>query len=97
MTAVLDELSIQAGTDSLDTKWVESSVDTTYNGLKLRDITMREGLVPRVVGMGAKDAVFLLEQAGLKVSLSGIGRVTHQSVQPGQRVSRGQTILLTLK
>lgn len=97
LTAVLDELSIQAGTDSLDTKWVESSVDTTYNGLKLRDITMREGLVPRVVGMGAKDAVFLLEQAGLKVSLSGIGRVTHQSVQPGQRVSRGQTILLTLK
>ncbi|UQT36359.1 PASTA domain-containing protein [Parabacteroides distasonis] len=47
--------------------------------------------------MGAKDAVFLLEQAGLRVSLSGVGRVVSQSIQPGQRVSKGQTVLLTLK
>ena len=33
----------------------------------------------------------------LEVSLSGVGRVVSQSIQPGQRVSKGQTVLLTLK
>lgn len=94
---VLDELDIDTDTDGLETQWVETVADTVFEGLKLRDVTVREGLVPRVVGMGAKDAVYLLEQAGLKVSLSGIGRVASQSIQPGQRAFRGQTILLTLK
>lgn len=94
---VLDELDIKADTDSLETKWVVASAEQEENKVKLSDLTIREGLVPRVVGMGAKDAVFLLEQAGLRVSLSGVGRVVSQSIQPGQRVSKGQTVLLTLK
>lgn len=94
---VLDELDIKTNTDSTETSWVRSSIDTTYNGVMIEDVTLKEGLVPKVIGMGAKDAVFLLEQAGLRVSLSGIGRVSNQSIPPGRRVSRGQTILLTLK
>lgn len=94
---VLDELDIKTDTDSLETQWVTASVDTVRNCLRLHDIPVHDGLVPRVVGMGAKDAVYLLEQAGLRVALSGAGRVTSQSVAPGQRVGKGQTILLTLK
>lgn len=94
---VLDELDIKTDTDSLETGWVTASVDTARNRLRLRDIPMRNGLVPRVVGMGAKDAVYLLEQAGLRVTLSGAGRVVSQSILPGQRITKGQTILLTLK
>lgn len=94
---VLDELDIKADTDSVESQWVTASVDTTGNRLRLHDIPIRDGLVPRVVGMGAKDAVYLLEQAGLRVALSGAGRVTSQSISPGQRVGKGQTILLTLK
>ncbi len=97
LTHVLKELNIRANTDSIETQWVKSSIDTIYNGLRIEDVTIREGLVPKVIGMGAKDAVFLLEQVGLRVSLSGMGRVTSQSIPPGHRVSRGQTILLTLK
>ena len=80
-----------------ETKRPNASAEQEENKVKLSDLTIREGLVPRVVGMGAKDAVFLLEQAGLRVSLSGVGRVVSQSIQPGQRVSKGQTVLLTLK
>ena len=93
---VLDELDIKADTDSLETKWVVASAEQEENKVKLSDLTIREAGT-RVVGMGAKDAVFLLEQAGLRVSLSGVGRVVSQSIQPGQRVSKGQTVLLTLK
>ncbi|WP_102407173.1 penicillin-binding protein [Parabacteroides bouchesdurhonensis] len=94
---VLDELDIKTDTDSLETKWVLASADEKDNIVKLKDVTIREGLVPRVTGMGARDAVYLLENAGLKVSLSGVGRVVSQSIQPGQRVVKGQTILLTLR
>ena len=59
--------------------------------------TLREGLVPLVVGMGAKDAVYLLEQAGLHVTLTGIGRVASQSIPAGHKVVKGQGIWITLK
>lgn len=92
---VLDKLDIEMDADSLESKWVRTETDTLK--VKLRDVHIREGLVPFVVGMGAKDAVFLLENTGLKVSLSGLGRVVKQSISPGQRAVKGQTVLLTLK
>ena len=94
---VLDELDIDTDTDSLDTQWTFASAGQEENKVILRNATIREGLVPRVVGMGAKDAVYLMEQAGMQVALSGVGRVVTQSIQPGQRVSKGQTVLLTLR
>ena len=63
----------------------------------VEDASLRAGLVPRVVGMGAKDAVYLMERAGLRVSLSGAGRVVRQSILPGQRARAGQSVVLTLK
>ncbi len=55
------------------------------------------GTVPSVVGMGAKDAVYLLESRGLKVRLNGVGRVKSQSIAGGSRITKGQTIALTLR
>ena len=52
--------------------------------------------VPNVVGMGAKDAVYLLESAGLKVQLSGIGKVKSQSIPAGNILHKGKTIQLRL-
>ena len=52
--------------------------------------------VPNVVGMGAKDAVYLLESAGLKVQLAGIGKVKSQSIQAGNTLQKGKTIHLRL-
>lgn len=53
--------------------------------------------VPSVIGMGAKDAVYLLESKGLKVRLEGIGRVRRQSIAGGSHIVKGQTIALTLR
>ena len=52
--------------------------------------------VPNVVGMGAKDAVYLLESAGLKVQLSGMGKVKSQSIPAGNTLQKGKTIQLRL-
>ena len=53
-------------------------------------------LVPRVIGMGAKDAVYLLESMGLRVHLTGMGKVRNQSILPGTKLVKGQTISLRL-
>ena len=94
---VLDELDIDVDTDSLETKWVAAARRDSSEVFRLHDLTIREGLVPSVIGMGAKDAVYLLESAGLRVALTGMGRVSAQSMRPGTRIAKGQSIRLTLK
>ncbi|MEY2916785.1 MAG: hypothetical protein RIS73_499 [Bacteroidota bacterium] len=53
-------------------------------------------VTPNVVGMGLKDAVYLLENSGLKVAAAGRGRVMNQSVTAGTNFKKGQTISLVL-
>lgn len=54
------------------------------------------GTVPDVVGMGAKDAIYCLQQAGMKVRLHGIGLVHEQSIPAGTKTEKGKTITLKL-
>ena len=53
--------------------------------------------VPDVKGMGARDAVYLMESRGIKVTLTGRGKVCRQSLQPGQRAVKGQRCHLILE
>jgi cell division protein FtsI (penicillin-binding protein 3) len=92
---VLNELGIDLDKKNVQSSWVSASV--TDDRLTVSDLKIAEGLVPRVTGMGAKDAVYLLESAGLQVNLSGVGRVISQSVPPGQKAVRGQSVTITLK
>ena len=54
-------------------------------------------LLPSVVGMGLKDALYLLENRGCKVRVQGVGKVARQSISPGTRVSRRTPITLFLE
>lgn len=95
--SVLDRLDIPMDEDSLQARWAMTTREEEVRKVRLKDVTLREGLVPLVVGMGAKDAIYLLEQAGLRVSMTGIGRVASQSIPAGHKVVKGQGILITLK
>jgi cell division protein FtsI (penicillin-binding protein 3) len=95
LTDVLDEFDIDVHKGEVSSPWVLASVEG--DAVKLSNINLHDGLVPRAIGMGAKDALYLLENAGLRVSLEGKGRVTAQSLQPGQRFNKGQTVRLTLR
>jgi len=53
-------------------------------------------VTPNVVGMGLKDAVYLLENSGFKVAAAGRGRVMNQSLSAGANFKKGQTISLVL-
>jgi len=53
-------------------------------------------VIPAVVGMGLKDAVYLMENKGLKVTATGRGRVLSQSLAAGTVFKKGQTVALFL-
>ena len=55
-----------------------------------------KSIMPDVHGMGARDAVFLIESRGLKVRLYGRGKVVEQSIGPGQKIGKGMTCILRL-
>ncbi|MBE0654968.1 MAG: transpeptidase family protein [Bacteroidales bacterium] len=74
--------------------WV--STRSAGDTIKILPRTIQENFVPNVVGMGLKDAVYLLESAGLKVRVSGRGTVRTQSITPGSNIRRGQSILLEM-
>jgi len=75
--------------------WVVSSV-------KNSDTVMVSGreiipnLVPDVVGMGLKDAMYVLENSGLRVRFAGRGVVRSQSLRPGTRITEGNVIFIQL-
>ena len=66
-------------------------------GVTMKPLQTGTNLVPNVVGMGAKDAVFALENCNLRVTVTGYGSVVSQSVANGSKVVPGQLVTLTLK
>lgn len=60
------------------------------------DEILKKGLMPDLKGMLAKDAVYLLENNGVKVTLSGRGVIKNQSIEPGKPFVKGINIQLEL-
>lgn len=53
--------------------------------------------VPNARGMGLRDALYVLENSGLRVGFSGTGMVQRQSLQPGSEVRKGTYIQIELR
>jgi cell division protein FtsI (penicillin-binding protein 3) len=64
--------------------------------LALEPIKPEAGAVPNVIGMGVRDAVYLLEKKGLTVEIKGVGRVKKQSIPPGTPSRKYKTIQIEL-
>lgn len=60
------------------------------------DLEIENGIVPDVSGMGLKDALYLLENEGYKVTFTGSGRVASQTPLAGTAQERGQNVSLIL-
>ena len=77
-----------------DDEWVvtrESGDTVSLSGLK-----MQPGLVPDVRGMSLRDAVYLLENNGLRVKISGKGKVLRQSPEHGARYNEETIVSLEM-
>ncbi|MCD7710932.1 MAG: transpeptidase family protein [Porphyromonadaceae bacterium] len=74
-----------------------ASVESKDYPIALKSLTPNTRTVPSVIGMGVRDAIYLLEQVGLRVAVEGSGKVVRQSIPVGRRFTRGEKITIVLK
>ena len=92
---VFDELEVPYYLDGAEDNWITTT--THPDSVVVSDLTLVENLVPNVKGMGAMDAIYLLENAGMRVKIQGQGIVKQMSIAPGTRVVNGAVITLSLE
>jgi cell division protein FtsI (penicillin-binding protein 3) len=81
---IFDYVGLQYKKNS-NSKWV--SVDPLQNTMIVSKKMIAKNVVPDVRGMGARDAMYVLENVGLSVSLYGKGKVIRQSLTPGLKAN----------
>ncbi len=94
LITVFENLDVTVDADQVGSEWISTMAQEDKVNFKAK--TFAKGLVPNVKGMGAKDAVALLENAGLSVIVTGRGRVVEQSITPGARLNNGNRIFIKL-
>jgi cell division protein FtsI (penicillin-binding protein 3) len=52
--------------------------------------------MPELKGMGLKDAVYICENMGLRLTIRGKGKIGAQSIVAGQTINKGQLVQLEL-
>ena len=97
---VLDHLDIKTTGNWMTATTANSPVwgqaQAQENAVRLDKMTTNDNIMPDVKGMGARDAVYLLEKMGISVELSGIGDVQTQSIPAGTALHFGMTCRLVL-
>jgi len=82
------------GRDKVRSAWIVTR--ETKKIIEYQNRIIKRNKVPMVIGMGLKDAVYLMESVGLRVVVKGRGVIKEQSIEAGQNIRRNQTIVLTL-
>ena len=91
----LNSIQIPFKDNAGDSDWVVAIKDNDRLKLEKRKISNNQ--VPNVIGMPLNDAIYLLENAGLKVNVEGDGQVVSQSQKGGNRLVKGTQIKIVLK
>ncbi|MFT4737338.1 MAG: cell division protein FtsI (penicillin-binding protein 3) [Cyclobacteriaceae bacterium] len=94
LTYLLNQLGISNHSKAQDYPWVKTSV--SGNAVFWNKNPVEDQKVPDVRGMTLRDALYVLENAGLEVATDGRGRVKKQSIYPGTKVLDKQKIKLDL-
>lgn len=87
-------LSIPVKSTAGEGEWVNTQASGKAIIAKPVNVPMGTKKVPNVVGMGLQDALYLLENSGLKVEVVGKGTIKWQSVPAGAAIN--QNLIITL-
>ncbi len=94
LESALQSLKIPFESGTHESEWVKTR--STGDAVTLRRSDMSTLYVPDVKDMGARDAIYLLENMGLRVEISGRGTVRGQSPSPGSLLKEGGLIKLEM-
>ena len=96
---VLTTLKVKNSTNDAKAEWVSSSTKDSVSVSLFSNKTeaeLKRGIVPNLVGMTARDVLYLLENNGMRVKLIGSGAVATQSISAGATFIKGTQIILQL-
>lgn len=91
---VYDVLKVKYADSAAAGNWSMVYADNYQPVVKANSV--KKKVMPNVRGMGLKDALYLLENMGVKVTVTGKGKIAAQSVPPGTELGKGVTVLLEL-
>ena len=98
---VLDNLGVKTNTNwsgsYAEGNPVWGKIIKTNKDVTLTSVSTQKGIIPDVLGMGARDAVYLLESRGVKVKLRGRGKVKSQSIYAGTAIKQGMVCELNME
>ncbi len=94
LSKVYSELDIKTSHDGVNPKWAK--ISTSDKEVKVYKKKIPEIYVPDVTGMSIKDALYILENQGMRVRFTGNGVVKTQSILPGEKLIKGEKITLEL-
>jgi cell division protein FtsI (penicillin-binding protein 3) len=94
IAAVYSRLDVHVNPVNPAAQWAKPFFDSA--SVTLMPEIISRGSMPDVTGMSVRDAVFLLEELGLRVMVNGKGAVARQSLKPGQIISKGAVVILDL-
>jgi cell division protein FtsI (penicillin-binding protein 3) len=77
-----------------EAQWMSASQNQQQ--ITAEAVNINDGEVPSVTGMGLKDALFLLEESGLRVIVNGKGKVKSQSLTAGAKIIKNENITINL-
>ena len=83
--------------DIAETRQVLQHLGVRGDVTQCRDMEVYCDSMPDVCGMGARDALYILEREGLNVNIQGRGKVVEQSIPSGKVIQPGTTVILKLK
>jgi cell division protein FtsI (penicillin-binding protein 3) len=96
---VCRELNLAANINSSTAEYVDVAIQKDSSKVFIEnkiDQSLSLRIMPNVLGMGLKDALYLLENAGLKVKVIGTGSIKKQSIGNGTKFSKGTELILEL-
>ena len=92
---ILQKLNIPLEySDSLKSPWILT--EKKEKSIECKDRLIYRNSIPNLIGMGLKDAIFILEKLNVEVNIVGSGAVSKQSLKPGTKITKNAKITLYL-
>ena len=93
ITTIYEKMNV-SNLPMADAQWVVPK--RHENAILLQELKVIDHLIPNVTGMGLRDALYILENHGLRVRFKGHGKVGSQSPTYGTPFEKGTIITLEL-
>ena len=77
--------------------WGKAVKENNHDIKLVKERIFGKSRVPDVIGMGARDAIYLMESRGIKTKIYGRGKVIKQSIGPGYTVRKGMQCTIFLE